>query len=93
MRETELYFTVCGTRAGDDGLTIHTLPVVQLAITSTQLVDVGLDQFYDEPGQMKNNIVALFGIPKFRVRTVSIVPDSAETGYGQLGRQLQVSAL
>ena len=32
--------------------------------------------------------VALFGIPKFRIRTVSVVPDSAATGYGSLGRRL-----
>ena len=87
--ENKLYFVICGTRAGDDGLTIKTLPVIRLAITSTQLVDVGMDQFYDEPGEMKNNIVALFGIPKFRVRTKSVVADSAATGYGQLGRRLQ----
>lgn len=90
-RENKLYFVICGTRAGDDGLTVKTLPVIRLAITSTQLVDVGLDQYFDEPGEMKNNIVALFGIPKFRVRTVSVVEDSADTGYGQLGRRLQTA--
>ena len=40
----------------------------------------------DEPGEMKNNIVALFGIPKFRVRTVSVVADTA----GSPGRRLGV---
>ena len=86
--ENKLYFTLCGTPAGEKGIQIRTLPVVRLAITSTQLVDVGLDEFYDAPGQMMTNIVALFGIPRFRVRTVSVVPDSAETGYGELGRRL-----
>ena len=34
------------------GIEIRTLPVVRLAITSTQLVDVGLDEFFDAPNQM-----------------------------------------
>ena len=89
--ENKLYFVVCGANAGDDGLTIHTLPVIRLAITSTQLVDVGMDQFYDEPGNLATNIVALFGIPRFRIRTVSVVPDSADTGFGALGRRLQAT--
>ncbi len=37
---------------------------------------------------MMTHIVALFGIPSFRIRTVNVVPDSAETGYGALGRRL-----
>lgn len=54
--ENKLYFTLCGTKAGDKALQIRTLPVIRLAITSTQLVDVGMDQFYDAPGQMTTNI-------------------------------------
>ena len=86
--ENKLYFVVCGTKASTVGLKIRTLPVIRLAITSTQLVDVGMDEFYDAPGQMMTHIVALFGIPRFRLRTVDVVPDSAETGYGALGRRL-----
>ena len=54
--ENKLYFTLCGTMAGDKGVQIRTLPVIRLAITSTQLVDVGLDEFFDAPGQMTTNI-------------------------------------
>ena len=54
--ENKLYFTLCGTTAGDKGVQIRTLPVIRLAITSTQLVDVGLDEFFDAPGQMTTNI-------------------------------------
>lgn len=33
------------------------------------------------------------GIPRFRIRTVSVTADSAATGYGALGRRLQVHPL
>ena len=47
-----------------------------------------MDEFYDAPQKMMTHIVALFGIPRFRIRTVDIVPDSAATGHGALGRRL-----
>ena len=87
--ENKLYFVACGTAAGDEGLTIKTLPVIRLAITSTQLVDVGVDELFDAPKRLMTHIVALFGIPRFRVRRVTIVPDSEQTGYGTYGRRLQ----
>lgn len=75
--ENKLYIVVCGSRAGEDGLTIRTLPVIRLAITSTQLVDVGLDQFYDEPGQMATHIVALFGTARCVSNSNSTMPRGA----------------